>query len=364
MMKLQLILGMSSMLPEQASTYAPEVDNLYLFLVALTIFFTVLITGGIFYLFVKYKRRSETEIPPHIHGSILLESAWSIIPFLISIFIFAWSVKIYLDQYTIPQDANDIYVVAKQWMWKFQHPEGQREVNEVHIPIGKKVRFIMATEDVIHSFFIPAFRIKEDVVPGPNKYTTIWAEPTMVGDFHLFCAEFCGTNHSLMGGWIHVMSPDDYAAWLSGGAGQGSMAERGAALFQQLGCATCHKSDGTGQCPRLDGVYGKPQALEGGTTVLADDGYVRESILNPAAKIVLGYKPLMPSFQGQVSEEQLQQLVAYVKSLGAPDQTAASAKGASTSASAPAHPPILSTSAPAPAAPSAAKPAAKPNAAK
>jgi cytochrome c oxidase subunit II len=314
------MLGMSWMLPDQASTFAPDVDNLYLFLGGLTIFFTVLSSGALLFFFIKYRRRSNAEAPHPIEGSIILESAWSIIPFIICLFIFAWGAKIFLDEYTVPNDAVDVYVVGKQWMWKFQHPEGQREINELHIPVGKKIRFVMATEDVIHSFFIPAFRMKEDIVPGPNRYSTIWAEATMTGTFHIFCSEYCGTGHSLMVGWVTVMSGKDYEAWLSGGAGQGTMADRGAALFSQFGCVTCHKSDAQGQCPRLEGIYGKPQELEGGTSVVVTDDYIRESVLSPLAKIVKGYKPVMPSFQGQVTEEQLQQLIAYIKSIGPPDE--------------------------------------------
>jgi len=164
-----MMLGMSELIPEQASTYAPDVDHLYYFLVGTTIFFTVLISSAILYFFIKYRRRSNSEIPQPIAGSMVLESAWSIIPFLISLGMFAWGAEIYLNQYTIPKDATDIYVVGKQWMWKFQHPEGQREINELHVPVGKKIRLVMASEDVIHSFFVPAFRMKEDVVPGPNR---------------------------------------------------------------------------------------------------------------------------------------------------------------------------------------------------
>ena len=341
------MLGMSWMLPDQASSYAPEVDHLYLFLVGLTIFFTVLISGAILFFFVKYRRHPNTPIPKPIEGSIILESAWSIIPFIICLFIFAWGAKIYLEQYTIPNDALDIYVVGKQWMWKFQHPEGQREINELHIPVGKKIRFIMATEDVIHSFFIPAFRMKEDIVPGPNRYTTVWAEPTMTGTFHIFCSEYCGTSHSGMTGWVTVMSDKDYEAWLSGGAAEGTMAERGASLFQQFGCITCHKSDAQGQCPRLEGKYGTEETVHLSSSpdlfkVLIDDSYIRESVLSPLAKIVNGYQPIMPSFQGQVSEEQLQMLIAYIKSIGPAE--ASGAAGATKATSAPSveeHPPIM-----------------------
>ncbi len=345
------MLGMSWMLPPQASNFAPDVDHLYEFLVGTTIFFTVLISAAILYFFVKYRRRSDSEVPRPIAGSMVLESAWTIIPFIISLFMFAWGAKIFLNEYTVPKDGSDIYVVAKQWMWKFQHPEGQREINELHLPVGKKVRFVMATEDVIHSFYIPAFRIKEDVVPGASRYSTIWAIPTEPGTYHIYCAEYCGTNHSGMGGWVTVMNDHDYQAWLAGGAAEGTMAERGASLFQQLGCITCHHSDGSGPCPRLEGIYGKPQLMNNGLSVVADDSYIRESVLSPLAKIVAGFQPIMPSFQGQVNEEQIQELIAYIKSIGPPETTNATpgvgVPKAGGNASNPASvPPIMSTGGP------------------
>lgn len=308
------MLGMSWMLPDQASSYAPEVDHLYLFLVGLTVFFTALIGGAIFFFFVKYRRRPNTPIPTPIEGSIILESAWSIIPFIICLFIFAWGTKIYLEQYTIPNDALDIYVVGKQWMWKLQHMEGQREINELHVPAGRPVRLTMTSEDVIHSFFVPAFRTKQDVVPG--RYTTTWFEATKPGKYHLFCAEYCGANHSGMGGWIYVMEPQDYQTWLSGGTPGATLAENGEKLFENLACANCHKADGSGRCPALGGLFGKDVKLADGSTVKADEGYIRESILRPAAKIVAGYQPVMPTFQGLVTEEGVLQLVEYIKSLG------------------------------------------------
>jgi cytochrome c oxidase subunit 2 len=215
--------------------------------------------------------------------------------------------------YRPPEEAIDVYVVAKQWMWKFQHLDGHREINELHVPVGRKVKLTMTTEDVIHSFFVPAFRVKMDVVPG--KYSTVWFEPTKAGRYHLFCAEYCGTSHSGMIGWIDVMEAPEYQAWLSGAAAGGSLAEAGAKLFDQLACHNCHKSDGTGRGPALEGVYGKPVQLSGGQRIDVDDSYLRESITNPKAKVVAGYEAIMPTFQGQVSEEQLLQLLAYIRSL-------------------------------------------------
>jgi cytochrome c oxidase subunit 2 len=207
-----------------------------------------------------------------------------------------------------------LYVVAKQWMWKIEHMEGQREINELHIPLGRAVRLTMASEDVIHSFYVPAFRVKQDVVPG--KYSTIWFQPTKPGKYHLFCAEFCGTRHSGMIGWIYVMEPQDYQRWLSGGSSEGTLSESGEKLFTNLACSNCHKADGTGRCPSLEGLFGKTVQLANGAKVVADAAYIRESILHPAAKIVAGYQPVMPTFQGLVTEDGVLQLIEYIKSLG------------------------------------------------
>ena len=224
----------------------------------------------------------------------------------------------------------EIDVVAKQWMWKLQHMEGQREINELHIPIGRAVRLKMTSEDVIHSFFVPAFRTKQDVIPG--RYTTTWFQPTKPGKYHLFCSQYCGTKHSGMIGWVYVMNPPEYQAWLSGGASEGTLAERGDKLFHDLACANCHHPDGAGRGPSLEGIFGKVVDLEGGAKVAVDDDYLRESILSPQARIVKGYKPIMPTFQGLVTEDQLLQLIEYIKSTGkksAPPTTKTDTRSAS-----------------------------------
>jgi cytochrome c oxidase subunit 2 len=192
--------------------------------------------------------------------------------------------------------------------------EGRREINELHIPLGRPIKLTMTSEDVIHSFYVPSFRVKQDVVPG--RYSTLWFQPTKTGRYHLFCAEYCGTKHSGMTGWIEVMAPRDYQAWLSGGATTGSLAENGQKLFEDLACGNCHKADGSGRCPTLVNLFGGTVALTGGATVTADEAYIRESILQPAAKVVAGYQPVMPTFQGLVTEEGVLQLVEYIKSLG------------------------------------------------
>ena len=301
--------------PEQASSFAGEVDALYLFLIGISTFFSLLIAGLVIYFAVRYRRRSEHERPPAAaHAGITLEIVWSVIPFLISMVIFGWSASIYFTIQRPPDDAMELYAVGKQWMWKIQHLEGQREINELHIPVDRAVRLNMTSEDVIHSFYVPAFRTKQDVLPG--RYTTTWFKAIKPGKYHLFCAEYCGTKHSGMIGWIYVMEPAEYQTWLSGGAGEGTLASRGEKLFQDLACTNCHHADGKGRGPSLEGIFGKQVDLENGQKVTADEAYLRESILNPGAKLVNGYQAIMPTFQGLVTEDQVMQLVEYIKSTG------------------------------------------------
>lgn len=313
-------------LPENASSFAGDVDALFFTLVGISVFFIVLIAGLEVYFAIKYRRRSPGEIPPKTIPSIPLEAAWIGIPFLICMVIFVWGASLYYTIYSAPKEAPhlmEIYVTAKQWMWRFQHAGGQREINELHVPLGSRVKLTMTSEDVIHSFFVPAFRVKADVLPGQGRYRVIWFEPTKPGRYHLFCAEYCGANHSGMIGWVEVMRPEEFQAWLSVGGAEGSMASSGQKLFQQLPCATCHKTDGTGRCPVLEGVFGKQVRLQDGRTVTVDENYIRESILDPKAKIAAGYEPIMPNFTGLLSEEQVAQLIAYIKSIGGPQQGAA-----------------------------------------
>jgi cytochrome c oxidase subunit II len=299
--------------PEQASTMAARVDALYFFLLSVSGFFAVLIAVLLVVFAIKFRRRSETDRPPLIHGSLQLELAWTLIPFALTMVMFAWGAKIYVALARPPDDALQVYVVGKQWMWKLQHLEGRREINELHVPVGKSVKLTMTSEDVIHSFFVPAFRVKQDVVPG--RYSTLWFEATKVGTYHLFCAEYCGTQHSGMIGQVVVMEPAEYQSWLSGAAATGSLASAGAALFEQLGCVTCHVGAGA-RGPQLTGLFGKRVQLQSGQTVTADEAYIRESILDPRAKLVAGYQPLMPTFKGLVSEEGLMQLIAFIKEQG------------------------------------------------
>ena len=329
-------MGKFQLFPVQASTLAPEVDHLLYFLLAVSVFFTLLIFGAIFYFAIRYRRRSENELPHVAHTGYTLEIVWSVIPFGLTMVMFTWGASIFFNASKPPNDAIQIYAVGKQWMWKLEHVEGQREINELHIPVGRPVRITMASEDVIHSFFVPAFRTKQDVVPGT--YTTTWFTATKTGKYHLFCAEYCGTRHSAMIGWIYVMEPADYETWLGGGAASGSLADNGKKLFEQLACNNCHREDNTGRCPNLVGLFGQPVKLTGGNTVKADEAYIRESILQPQAKIVAGYEPVMPTFQGLVTEDQILQLVEYVKSIGPKTQAGPVPSGTTPAGGAPAAP--------------------------
>lgn len=300
--------------PEQASTFAWQVDALYFYLLAISAFFTVGIVVALFVFVVKFREKEKYATPDEIHGSIALETIWSIIPFIISMTIFLGGAIIYYNQYTPPEDVMEVYVVGKQWMWKTQHGTGQREINELHVPVGTKVKLTMTTEDVLHDFFIPAFRTKADVVPG--RYTTMWFEATKPGKYQIFCAEYCGLNHSGMIGWVYVMPKDEFDNWLSGNVSGQTPIESGKDLFEnKLGCASCHQQTDQGRGPKLAGIYNKDVKLTGGNVVKADDEYIRNSILNPSGQIVEGYQPIMPTFKGQVTEEQLVHLVAYIKSL-------------------------------------------------
>jgi cytochrome c oxidase subunit 2 len=307
---------------------ASRVDNLYFFLVALTAFFSVLIAGLIVFFAIKYKRRHPDSVGGVIHGGMILEITWSIIPLLITMVIFVWGASVFFAMTRPPAETLNIYVVGKQWMWKFQHLDGQREINELHVPVGRAVKLIMTSEDVIHDVFIPAFRTKADVIPG--RYTHIWFEPNKAGTYHLFCAEYCGTRHSGMIGKVVVMEQDDYQTWLGGGAQEGSLASAGQKLFADLACNTCHRPDAQGRGPVLENLFGKTVALQQGGAVVVDEAYIRESIVNPAAKIAAGFQPIMPAFQGLVSEEGVLELIEYVKSLKTEATTEPAARPAVT----------------------------------
>jgi cytochrome c oxidase subunit II len=314
--------------PEQASTMASRVDALYIFLLIVTGMMTLLVFACLVYFAARFRYRPGVRAE-QIEGSTPLEITWSVIPFLIFMVIFAWGAAVYFKERMPPKDAAEVYVVAKQWMWKLEHAEGQREINELHVPVGRDIKLIMTSQDVIHSFYVPAFRMKQDVLPG--RYTVEWFRATKPGVYHLFCAEYCGTQHSGMVGDIVVMEPAQYEAWINGGS-TGPLSASGEKIFAELGCSTCHRTDSQGRGPNLQGVFGKPVQLEDGRTVTADENYVRECILDPGARRVKGFQPIMPTFQGLVSEEQVNALVAYIKSISSAKPEEAGRTSASTAA--------------------------------
>lgn len=302
--------------PEQASTHARHVDAIFFALIGLSGFFIVAIAAFLLYFAIKYRRGSKADRSHAVSGNIRLEIAWTLIPLLLALVFFTWGARLYVDMFRIPPGTLDIDVYAKEWQWSVKHPGGRTEINELHVPVGRPVKLTMISEDVIHSFFVPAFRIKQDVLPGRS--TVVWFEAIKPGEFRLYCAEYCGVEHALMQGTVVVMQQDDYDQWLKAGsdAQQQSALEAGAQLFQKLGCSACHQSNGKGAGPVLTGLFGSTVTLQSGETITADEAYIRESVLDPAAKIVRGYIPLMPDFQGQINEQQLAQLVAYIRSQG------------------------------------------------
>ena len=297
--------------PEQASSFAADVDALYFFVVAVSAFFSLVVAVLVIVFAIKFHRKRVGDVGARIEGNLAMELLWSVIPTIIMMVMFGWGASVFYHLRRMPDEAMHIYAVGKQWMWKFQHLEGQREINELHIPAGRRIKITVTSEDVVHSLYFPAFRTKIDAIPG--RYMELWFEATTPGTYHIFCAEYCGTNHSGMIGSVTVLAPTAYQSWLAGGS-EGSLADRGAALFQQLACNSCHLDSGQGRGPSLQGIWGKPVELADGSTVMVDEVYVRESILNSQAKVVKGFQPLMPTFQGLISEEGLVALIEHVRS--------------------------------------------------
>jgi cytochrome c oxidase subunit II len=298
--------------PPQASTVAGDVDTLVSFMLAVS----ALIVGAIFTCIVvfciRYRRRPGNEIGQPARRTVPIELTWTGIPLLLAVVPFVWGAHIYLAEAQPPADALEVYVVAKQWMWKTEQPGGQSEIDGLHVPTGRAVKLTMTSQDVIHSFYVPAFRVKADVLPG--RYTTVWFQATQAGTYRLYCAQYCGTDHAQMLGQVVAMTPADFASWLtSGQTASESPAALGRKLFQQFGCVGCHEA---GRAPPLQGLFGTPVLLSDGTSVIADENYVRESILDPSAQVVNGYQPIMPSFAGRLSEDDLLELVAYIESIG------------------------------------------------
>jgi len=303
--------------PPTASGYASQINVLF----GALLIVGALTAGLVFFLMLffanKYRHGSNADRSGTTKKTWRFEVSWTVATLLIFVGLAVWGADIYLHLYNPPANAVQIFVVGKQWMWKAQHPGGQREINELHVPVGQPIRLVLASQDVIHSFFIPALRIKQDVVPG--RYETMWFRADKVGRYHLFCAEYCGTDHAHMGGWITVMEPRDFGRWLQAQGGQETLAAQGKDLFRRYGCSGCHEAGGTVRAPRLEGVFGSPVPLSDGSVVIADERYVRDSILDPKAQVAAGYAPVMPTFAGQIGEDDLAKLVAYVESIG-PEQ--------------------------------------------
>jgi cytochrome c oxidase subunit 2 len=300
--------------PERASTLAGWVDGVYFYGLAITAFFTALICVLILFFAVKYRRGSKADRSNPVTHNTPLEVFWITVPMLLALVLFFASTYVFYHMYKYPKDATEIYVLGRQWMWEATHPEGRREINALHVPVGRPVRLTMTSQDVIHSFFVPAFRLKQDVVPG--RYSTMWFEATKPGTYHLFCAEFCGTLHSAMIGQVVVMEPSDFQEWLAEGAARESMAAEGERLFRQYGCSGCHGRNATVRAPMLEGVFGHSVPLQDGRVVTADERYVRDSILLPRSEVAAGYDPVMPTFESKIGEGDLLKIIAYIKSIG------------------------------------------------
>ena len=320
--------------PDQASTFAKDVDALYFFIFAVSAFFALVVAVAVIYFGVRYHKTHDGEIGARIEGNLPLELLWSVIPTIIAMVMFGWGASVFYHLRRPPAEAMQIYAVGKQWMWKFQHLEGQREINELHIPAGRPIKITVGSEDVLHSLYFPAFRTKIDAIPG--RYMEMWFEAQTPGTYHIFCTEYCGTNHAGMIGSVTVLEPSQYQAWLQGGGMEGTLAQRGARLFNDLACSTCHLDTGQGRGPSLKDIVGKTETLQDGSSVIVDEGYLRESILNSQAKIVKGFQPLMPTFQGLISEENLVALIEHVKSMSPNATTAAPAAPTAPTSPAPA----------------------------
>ncbi len=300
--------------PTEASAYAGRVDFLFVSLLIISVLTIGLVLFLLILFATKYRHGSNAYRNDSATKTWRWEVSWTALTLLVFVGLAVWGADLYLRLYNPPADALQIFVVGKQWMWKAQHPGGQREINELHVPAGQDVRLVMASQDVIHSFYVPALRIKQDVVPG--RYETMWFRADKPGRYHLFCAEYCGTDHAHMGGWLTVLNPREYADWLRQQGGQQTLADQGQQLFRRYGCSGCHEPGGTVRAPQLEGVFGSPVPLSDGSVVIADDRYIRDSILNPKGQVAAGYAPVMPTFAGQIGEDDVAKLVAYIESIG------------------------------------------------
>lgn len=297
-----------------ASSISGEYEWFFWVMVIVCAIVAIGIAAVLIYSAVRYHRKRDDQMGSQRRYNIPAEVAWTVLPFLAFMGMFVYGAKLYFDIEVPPDDAIPVYVVAKQWMWKLQYLNGQREINELHVPVGRPVKLTMTSQDVIHSFFVPAFRIKQDVIPG--RYTSIWFEATRPGKFHLFCAEYCGTKHSGMIGWVYAMEQREYQTWLEQGGAEGSLAAEGEKLFHQYACANCHHFDNQGRCPNLRNLYGTKVQIDTGDWLTVDDTYIRNKLMNPREQVPNGFAPIMPTFQGQLSEEQIIALIAFIRSIG------------------------------------------------
>ena len=303
--------------PPEASSIAPYADAFFFFLMLISVVGTGIVMVMVISFSIMYRKEKNPEAT-QIEGSMLLETTWTLIPLALFLICFVWGALLYFRIYTPPTNAMNIYIVGKQWMWKAEHPGGQHEIDALHVPEGRPIALTMISQDVFHSFSIPAFRVKREVIPG--RYTTVWFTPTKPGTYHLFCTQYCGTLHSQMIGWVTVMTPGDYQAWLNGSTSGTSLAQNGERLFATLGCNACHSGNATARGPNLADAYGSRVQLANGSYETVDDAFLRDSILNPSMHVTSGYAPIMPTYQGQVSEEGLIDLVEYIKGLKTNDR--------------------------------------------
>ncbi len=302
----------SALFPAEASTIAPYTDALYFFLLLITVVGILLVGALVFGFSIRY-RREKNPVATQVEGSTLLEATWTIIPLAIFLVVFVWGALLYFRIYTPPTNSMNIYVVGKQWMWKAEHPGGQHEINALHVPIGRPVQLTMISQDVFHSFSIPDFRVKREVIPG--RYSTVWFQATTPGVYHIFCTQYCGTLHAGMIGQVTALSPEDYDRWTQTSTSGMSLAQNGERLYASMGCNACHSGAAAARGPNLAGVYGSKLQLANGSAVTVNEAYLRDSILNPSQHVTAGYAPIMPTYQGQISEDGLIDLVEYIKTL-------------------------------------------------
>lgn len=309
-------------LPENASNLARGVDNVLIFVTIISVFFFFLISAFLVVFAIKYRRKAENEETPYITGNKLLETIWTIIPSILLMIIFYWGYIEFMEMRTPPKDALEVNVAAKQWLWQFDYYNGKKTINELYVQQNRPVKMVMRSDDVLHSFFVPDFRVKQDILPG--NYTQLWFIPTKVGTFELFCAEYCGTSHSQMLAKVNVLSPEAFAIWEKGIGIDKSTditsslppAESGQKLYERSGCTACHTIDGaTIVGPSFKGLFGQTEKLQDGSTAIVDENYIRESILDPTAKMVEGYAPVMPSYKGLLSDKEITDIIEYIKTL-------------------------------------------------